>query len=766
MCAVAAASLAGTLAAQSGPLPAAPWWTDYTTTATDPRGKDIGTIGAKSYRSFCYGGWYGLWYFDFQNGSPATARKLIQDAGAKPIAYYDLGEVGDFAVLVGDDNKLIVNAWNWQTWAGQPGKTHWFGLQSFMENSEWAPYPTAKAFDLPAFTTPDGAPIPPGKLYDVLGRQWIDGTLHFMESSNSQITDEIATASGLATVSHRQKGGGDVQGGNGWATMRLVSLDRANPQLRAYDCRESAEFIKRFRPAGVFVDNLGDTDTLIPMMMSFGQWSSHNFREFLRSRMTANELQACGIENVNTFEIRDYMSQGDVSGGKLNSNHLRDPRWLDDKIWKAYLVYKVETGLEYGREVYHAAKAAAAEVGLDCGIFGNIIPMFPGSELARGFCDVPCFEWLAEGTYSTLPELGLPPKARSAYVVRLARTYSGTSYCWFSLYVPKRLSGPKHVNLHKVQAFECFSNGGIMDYGQWYLDRYSPGTDESAGYINRFIDKVAPRASGRDFAADIGLVYCSWTLVATIDGLRPVPELFLNEYKGWTDYLCNARLQWNVVLSQDLAAGGLERFKVIVLPSILSITDQQVDALQRYVERGGRIVVTGHSGTRYGPDQFLTSRRTNALAQLAHHPRVHWTSGEPGAEYFTGKDQTAAGKSMADLLVFDGFEQILTTDAPKMAEVSLWRPTKTPGFILDLVNNNIDVESDRITAAPACKVTLKPGSKSRAFKVSRVQLITADADGISEIADLPADAWQFSAKTGELVLRVPSFTYYAMVFID
>ena len=71
-----------------------------------------------------------------------------------------------------------------------------------------------------------------------------------------------------------------------------------------------------------------------------------------------------------------------------------------------------------------------------------------------------------------------------------------------------------------------------------------------------------------------------------------------------------------------------------------------------------------------------------------------------------------------------------------------------------------------LTEASACKVTMRLRSGQSAAKVSRLQLITADADGVSEIADLPADAWQFSVKTGELVLHLPAFTYNAMIFID
>jgi len=744
------------------------WWSDYTTMATEPLKRDLQVVGADCYRPFVHGGWYGWWYLDFTSAGdfPITSRKSIEDAGARPVAYYDLGEVGDFAMLVDEQGNLIVHAWNWQTWKGQPGTAHWFGLESFLTSPDWAPYPGARSYDLPQFTTAAGTPVRPGGFYEAIGRRRLDGQVRFHTDANPAISDDVAERSGLAALTTRQQGRSDVVGGTGWVTVRQTAFDRANPQLREYHSREIAAFVASFRPAGIHIDNLADTDTLIPALHSFGDWSSSTFRDYLRTHLTSEELHAHGIADLGTFEIRDYLQQGYAGGDPVNSPHLNAPRWLDDLIWKAYLLHKVETGMAYGRGVYHAAKQAAAAEGLDCGVFGNVIPMFPGSELARDFCDVVHFEWLSQGRYGPLPELGLPPVARSAYVVRLGRAMSSTGYCWPSLYVPKRLSGAGHTNLHKVQAFECFANGGIMDYGQWYLDRYSPGTDESAGYINRFINRVAKRASGRNYAADIGLVYCPWTLIATIDGNGPVADLFLEEYKGWTDYLCNSHAQWDIVLGQDIETGALDKFQIVVLPSILALSDAQVEELARYVERGGNLVVTGLTGTRFGPERFLTSRTRNALTGFEGRRGVHWSNTRPGLAYLRTPAGEAESRQLAELLTFDGATRSLTTDAPTTVELNLWRSARGPGLILDLVNNDLKLESDTITDAPACTVTLAVDRDTCAAGVSRISWIRAGADGITEIVQAPTEAWRFELATGRLVLRLPSFTYYTMVFIE
>ena len=750
----------------------ASWWEGYTTIATDPlSGKwdDLESIGAEAYRSVRHGGWYGSWFHDFSEAGTyaATAEKSVLEAGGKPLAYYDAGEIGDFAMYVSPENKPIVNGWSWHTWDGQKGSFQWFGLESFMNDVAWAPYPTAKDYGIPAFTMPDGSPIPEGQLYDVLAMRHLDNTWQYMWSGNANISDDLALTTGLSKHSQRLKGPADVQGGSGWATARITYFDKSNPQMLEFMKRDVAEQVRRFRPAGILFDNFSAQPYLIsPPVHSFGMWSEHTFREFLRQHMTKAELAANGINDLDTFEIRTYMLQDYKEGDMLGGPHLRNARWLDDPIWGAYKVHRTNDALNQGRELYRAAKEAASEEGLDLLVCGNIIPMFPGAELTDGFCDVAHFEALSVGSFSSLPECGLPPQARTAYFVRLGKGISNVSYCWPSLYVPKRLTGPEHVNLHSVQALSCFSNGGIMDYGQWYLGNYSPGTDKSAGRINQFIQEVAPRTSGRDFAADIGVVYGPWSLMATIDGQGIVPELFINEYKGWTDYLCNSHQQWDVIFNQKLPEEDLAQFDVLILPSILSIDDEQVASLKRFVDQGGHLVITGLSGTRTGPDEFLVSRKENALAGLRNHPGVHWTETMPGADYLSGKWDQADKQTLDRLIAFKSFTPSVSTDASSSVEVNLWKQPGKNEYTLDLMNNQLDPETDVMTPAPASRLSVHLKDWPRGKSLTQLEIITVDQAGHSGIQDFASDHWSFDSKAKTLELNLPSFGNYLMVFID
>lgn len=70
---------------------------------------------------------------------------------------------------------------------------------------------------------------------------------------------------------------------------------------------------------------------------------------------------------------------------------------------------------------------------------------------------------------------------------------------------------------------------------------------------------------------------------------NPVMDLFADEYCGWREFLGDTHRQCDVVLQQDLTAANLARYPVVVLPSVLSLTDAEIGELRAYVKAGGRL---------------------------------------------------------------------------------------------------------------------------------------------------------------------------------
>ncbi|MBI5683699.1 MAG: beta-galactosidase trimerization domain-containing protein [Verrucomicrobia bacterium] len=740
---------------------AEPWWREYTPIASvGLRAEGLETIQPGAARGVGTLGWYGFWFLDAQEqyGTLNAGLDKLRQAGVKRIVYYDIGEVGDYAGFFTADGKMKHTGWSLPWWKGkEPLTARWFGLEAFMRDVPWAPFPSAKAYGLPAFTTPDGKPA--DDLYAVLARRGLDGKWSYDYSSNPGITDDIAERSGLAKLSGKQSGPADTQGKSGWQTVRLVDVDYANPQMRDYVCREIERIIPKLRPDGIHADNLSDTNLSHANTCAFGLWSLHTFRDYMRRHFTRAELERMGIADIATFDIAAYIRDKpfETRGKRW---HIMNPKWTEDPVWLCYVINKVETARAYHRAFYAAAKESARREKLDCAIFGNTIPFPMGGALMKGACDIAHFEWSTVHGFWGMRPMGLPPKGRVGYVTRLGAAISDAPFCWPSIYVSKDKSGAGHENLHKVLAFDCLANRGLPDFGHWYLDGYSPGTPQSAGFVNRFIRAHAPSLSHRRYLADIAVVHSAWSEIASMNVFNPIMDKFVDEYSGWCDFLGETHRQWDVVLQQDLTAKNLARYPIVVLPSVMTLTDAQLSELRRYVASGGRLVATGQTGTRYGPERHLAPRETTFSL-----PGARIVADKPGVTYWRKDRDAAAARRMAELLDWPGFKPRLETDAPATVGVNLNLGADKAGPLLTLDLNNCDlaVETDTLRLAPVCTTTIRLPDSWRGHDV-QVSCVTPEMS-----ADAPAiplkDAVVVDREKGTLKLQTPPFDTCLIVFI-
>ncbi|NLX98758.1 MAG: hypothetical protein GXY83_21580 [Rhodopirellula sp.] len=739
-----------------------PWWHHYTPVATVRLGApSLDAIQAGAARGIGTLGWYGFWFLDAQEqaGHLNHGTEKLRQAAVKRIVYYDVGEVGDYAAFFTADGRMTHNGWSLPWWkGGKPLTARWFGLEAFMDNVPWAPLPSAKAYGLPPFTTPDGNPA--ADFYSVLTRRGLDGEWSYDYSSNPGITDDVAGRSGLAKLSERQTNRPDVQGKSGWQTVRLVHLDYANPQMRDYLCREIERIIPRLCPDGIHADNLGDTNLGHANTSAFGLWSLHTFRDYLRRHFPPAELERMGIGDPATFDLPAYIRDKpfETRGKRW---HILNPKWTEDPVWLCYLIHKVETAQAYHRAFYAAAKEAARREQLDCAVFGNTIPFPMGGALMKGACDIAHFEWSTVHGHWGMKPMGLPPDGRAGYVTRLGAAISDAPFCWPSIYVNKDKSGAGHENLHKVLAFDCLANRGLLDFGHWYLDGYSPGTPQSAGFVNRFIRAHAPRLSQRRYLADIAVVHSAWSEIASMNVFNPVMDGFVDEYSGWCDFLGRTHRQWDVVLQQDLTAEHLAPYPITVLPSVTVLTDADLRALRRYVEAGGRVVATGQTGTRFGPERYLAPRENRfSLAGARIVPD------KPGVAYWRNERDPVAAKRMAELLDWPDFHPRLATDAPATVGVNLNLGTGEAGplLTLDLNNYDLDVETDTVHPAPAITTTIRLPDEWRCRELQASYVTPEMKDGALP-APLAGDAASVDHQHGTLRLQTPAFDTCLIVFL-
>ncbi|UYO97394.1 beta-galactosidase trimerization domain-containing protein [Microbacterium sp. M28] len=90
--------------------------------------------------------------------------------------------------------------------------------------------------------------------------------------------------------------------------------------------------------------------------------------------------------------------------------------------------------------------------------------------------------------------------------------------------------------------------------------------------------------------ADIGLVYSQQSARA-FDGAeseRTVQRPIL----GWYQMLVEARMPFDMVHDQLLDAAALQKYRVLILPNTVAMSDRQADQLREFVARGGTLVAT------------------------------------------------------------------------------------------------------------------------------------------------------------------------------
>ena len=698
-------------------LASKPWYHDYFTIVSSPHQIDDvshAMIRAEAWRSsVLYGGWYGTWYVDWQKDSAFyyNSKHRMERLGlTRHVMYYDGGEVGDFVLFLNEQGDALYDSWTISSWTGTPSITaHWFGLDAFFNSGNLFPLSNYTYYGLHPFTYPDGTAV--SNIYEVTGQRGVSNKIEWnLPGMNQNITDNQAEQSGLADISEKRFDGEYVQNRNGWITSRKMTPDYANPQLRDYQAWEIAYLTREEKPSGWHIDNYGDNNLYRPFQSSLGLWSEHTFKLYMQQNFSNDALNNMGISDIETFDVRKYIQDRRITNLSNDYIAYNAADWKDDLIFKCYIINHVQQAVNFHKAKYDAIKEAAQDVGIECLVSGNAIPVFAGYSLINGWLDVSHFEWQTTLEYEpTRRPMGLPPVARSGYITRLAAAVGRENYSRISLYVPHELSGELHENLYLAQGFEALANRSLMDYGHWFLDKYSPGTPRTAGIFNRFIEQYKYELSRRDFVADIGVVYDQWGDIASLTASRLNVTDFFNEYAGWCDFMADTHRQWRVILSSELTYEKIKHLPVLLLPSALSLSDENYAEIETYLQNGGRVLATGNSGLRHGPEGYLMRRGENPLETFSQYgERFRRITEQPAAQYWLTKDNAAAHE-MDILIQWTDFTPALTTDAEIHVGITLSRSLSGEplSLSLDLNNNHFDVETDSFIATELFEINIQ-----------------------------------------------------------
>lgn len=94
---------------------------------------------------------------------------------------------------------------------------------------------------------------------------------------------------------------------------------------------------------------------------------------------------------------------------------------------------------------------------------------------------------------------------------------------------------------------------------------------------------------------EVGLYYSS----RTRDWFgRDKPADYFQSFQGAHKTMAYEHISWGVVLDETVTLDTLKKFPVVMLPNVTIVSEKEVALFRRYVEDGGKLIVTGFSGTR------------------------------------------------------------------------------------------------------------------------------------------------------------------------
>jgi len=133
---------------------------------------------------------------------------------------------------------------------------------------------------------------------------------------------------------------------------------------------------------------------------------------------------------------------------------------------------------------------------------------------------------------------------------------------------------------------------------------------------------------GQPILADVGLYYS--TRSRDWYG-RETPAKYQQAFNGAHKTLAYSHVPYGVVLDENAAAAVLRQYPILLLPNAAILSPAEVALLEQYVEAGGSLIVTGHSGLfgRYGEEakasvleRLIGAKLVEKLPALDNHVRL------------------------------------------------------------------------------------------------------------------------------------------------
>ncbi len=462
----------------------------------------------------------------------------------------------------------------------------------------------------------------------------------------------------------------------------------------------------------------------------FCEYCMQGFREYLKEKYSTEELNALGIDNIDSFDYGEFLREGKAQQTKA------------DLLASYFLDFQMESIKGFMRELITKTKAYGEEHGKTISVSANVPELMPDWLPIAEEADYMLSEYLYE----------YPPKGRSIPIFKLARSLGKPLVVEPQSSNPDLLERDDVATLMKIYTAEAYSSRGFL------LVPYDLPAKSSKGwkFYNADLSELAPYYAfiqennqyyeGLSSNSKIAVIYL---YPSDTDGFYKVANSLLKLHFQY-DALFAGDDKW---MEDNLTLDQMNEYDVLVLPYADSLSGQQAGLLLSYVEQGGKVFAFSTGGP-IGKIQQIFDKKGESENQLSSllvdgsHDfglgKVVYNSNMPSEEQLGG--------TLSDLIQPD----IQTNANENVAMVEYWN-SETHSIVIHLINYNYDIETKSLSSQKGIEMEVAL-NQELAGKDLTVSYDSPDSTDIGQLEHTLSD--------GKVAFSIPNLDYYGVVSIS
>jgi len=438
--------------------------------------------------------------------------------------------------------------------------------------------------------------------------------------------------------------------------------------------------------------------------LDFSRWAQDAFRTHLES-LSEDRLAALEIDTPQSFDIREYLRQNNLS-----PNQQADPR--EDPVFKEYLLHQhqgIDKWFQDYREIIEQQFPNRMEND-EIALYAN---QFTGNFQNPQAANVYISDSM-DAIYTELFPRVDPPVDVNYKIMRSVGNFSkpviakGTLAPINQDELNEFKKASSNTMLKRFQVAEAYSTGARFQLPltarQGYSEEESVTNwisgdgsvpDELRSFINflwaheRFLSDIEP-------SGDIALIWSLPTRIWrheetwNIGSYGDTPKF--DSFTGTASILREAGFTYDVLTfghprlwDDTIQLNRLSEYSIVILAGVESISDEQISALNTYIDDGGMVLCTDTI-----PDRDTMYEPRDDVAAIFDRENATIVDGHPGRQR---ERNSETNNALLDAIKNSGVKPTRQTDDSDIA-VHSHKQSDPDRYIIPLVNYAYDPETD------------------------------------------------------------------------